>query len=108
MLCDLNGGRKAFTHSAGQPERVRDISPRKATNTILDLVKNRLKLGRGWRSQKGIFYAFFYVVSQPLTVLCYSNIPIFHSMIIFLTVFLFFKPVYTASPLVASLLTVTL
>lgn len=39
----LGWGAKAFTHSAGQPERVREKTPRKATKKILESLKTESK-----------------------------------------------------------------
>lgn len=45
---------KALTHSAGQPERVREKTPRKATIDNTQITLNRVEMGRGRRSRKGV------------------------------------------------------
>ncbi|WP_337918906.1 hypothetical protein, partial [Vibrio cholerae] len=39
----LGWGAKAFTHSAGQPERVREKTPRKATINNTQITPNRVE-----------------------------------------------------------------
>ena len=50
MLCDWNGG-ESFTHSAGQPERVRDKTPRKATRNDAQFFANWVGVGAAERAE---------------------------------------------------------